>query len=205
MIALPDLLMFVAALVAVYLLPGPDMALMISSSAFNGARSGLLTAVGLAIARTVHVILSAVGLAALLHAHPALFDGVRWLGAAYLLLLAWKLLRTSASSDAAQGHQTGRGWAAIRSGIMTNLLNPKALMFCAFLLPQFITAQHNLTTQYLTLGAILVGLGFAFDLVYALAAARLAQRLAGSGTIQTACRLLLAGIFGAAAIRLGLQ
>lgn len=204
MIALPDLLLFMAALAAVYLLPGPDMALILSTSAFRGPRSALMAASGLAISRTAHVTLSALGLAALFHAHPLLFDGVRWLGAAYLLLLAWKMLRTAEIGEAEEAHDAGKGWGAIRSGIMTNLLNPKALMFCALLLPQFVSAQHDLAAQYLTLGTILVGLGFAFDALYALAASRLAKRFSGSGSIRKASKLLFSGVFGFAAVRLAI-
>ena len=204
MIALPDLLVFVAALTAVYLLPGPDMALVLSTSAFRGPRSGLMAAVGLAISRTVHVALSALGLAALFHTHPVLFDVVRWFGAAYLLFLAWKMLQAEKTEGFASANTTGKGLEAIRSGVMTNLLNPKALMFCALLLPQFISTEHDLTAQYLTLGAILVGLGFAFDALYALTASRLAKRFSGSGTMQKATKLMFSTIFGFAAIRLAI-
>ncbi|MEN3371911.1 LysE family translocator [Dechloromonas sp. ZS-1] len=204
MITLPDLLVFVAALTAVYLLPGPDMALVLSTSAFRGPRSGLMAAVGLAISRTVHVALSALGLAALFHTHPVLFDVVRWFGAAYLLFLAWKMLQVEKTEGFASANTTGKGLEAIRSGVMTNLLNPKALMFCALLLPQFISTEHDLTAQYLTLGAILVGLGFAFDALYALTASRLAKRFSGSGTMQKATKLMFSTIFGFAAIRLAI-
>lgn len=202
MISLPDLLVFVAALTAVYLLPGPDMALVISTSAFRGSRIGLMVALGLAISRTAHVMLSALGLAALFHTHPLLFDGVRWLGAAYLLFLAWKMLRAGESGESEGVNDAGKGWGAIRSGVMTNLLNPKALLFCAFLLPQFISTQHDLAAQYLVLGAILVGLGFAFDVVYALAASRFAKRYSGADALQKASKLLFSSVFGVAAIRL---
>ncbi|MDE2584483.1 MAG: LysE family translocator [Betaproteobacteria bacterium] len=201
---MPDLLVFVAALTAVYLLPGPDMALVLSTSAFSGPKSGLMAAAGLAISRTVHVTLSALGLAALFHTHPVLFDVVRWFGAAYLLVLAWKMLRAGVTEGFEGANFTGRGWEAIRSGVMTNLLNPKALMFCALLLPQFISTQYDLTAQYLTLGAILVGLGFAFDVLYALAASRLAKCFSGSGAIQKATKLLFSTVFGFAAIRLAI-
>lgn len=204
MIALPDLLVFVAALIAVYLLPGPDMALVLSTSAFRGPRNGLMAAIGLAISRMVHVTLSALGLAALFHTHPVVFDVVRWFGAVYLLVLAWKMLRAGETEGLEEANVTGRGWEAIRSGVMTNLLNPKALMFCALLLPQFISTQYDLTAQYLTLGAILVGLGFAFDVLYALAASRLAKRCSGSGAIQKVTKLLFSTVFGFAAIRLAI-
>ena len=204
MIALPDLLVFVAALTAVYLLPGPDMALVLSTSAFRGPRNGLMAAVGLAISRTVHVMLSALGLAALFHTHPVLFDVVRCFGAAYLLVLAWKMLRAGEAEGLEGDNVTARGWEAIRSGVMTNLLNPKALMFCALLLPQFISTEYDLTAQYLTLGSILVGLGFAFDVLYTLAASHLAQRFSSSGAIHKATKVLFSTVFGFAAIRLAI-
>ncbi len=163
-----------------------------------------MAAVGLAISRTVHVALSALGLAALFHTHPVLFDVVRWFGAAYLLFLAWKMLQAEKTEGFASANTTGKGLEAIRSGVMTNLLNPKALMFCALLLPQFISTEHDLTAQYLTLGAILVGLGFAFDALYALTASRLAKRFSGSGTMQKATKLMFSTIFGFAAIRLAI-
>lgn len=204
MIALSDLLVFIAALTAVYLLPGPDMALVISTSSFRGARNGLMAALGLAFSRTVHVTLSALGLAALFHSQPFLFDCVRWLGALYLLYLAWKMLQTGDSAESSGAAPTGAGWAALRSGVMTNLLNPKALMFCGFLLPQFISTQHDLGAQYLTLGTILVALGLVFDVVYALAASTLAKRFSGSGTLRKLSRRMFSGIFGFAAIRLAI-
>lgn len=201
---MPDpshLLLFVAALTAVYLLPGPDMALVIASASLQGMRHGLMAALGLALSRTLHVTLSALGLAALFHAHPLLFDLVRWLGAAYLLFLAWKLCRAGAGERPAPGAGAGAGWAALKRGFLTNLLNPKALMFCALLLPQFISARHELAGQHLLLGAILVGLGLLFDGLYALAAARLARRLA-AGPVPRLPRLLFSGVFGFAALRL---
>ena len=60
---------------------------------------------------------------------------------------------------AAQGAEAHAGLAAMRRGVMTNLLNPKALMFCALLLPQFVSTQHDISAQYLILGSTLVGIG----------------------------------------------
>lgn len=203
-IDLPDLLVFVAALVAVYLLPGPDMALVISSSAFRGARSGLMAALGLALSRALHVTLSALGLAAVFYAHPMLFDCVRWLGAAYLLWLALRLLRPGESDAPEPAAEAAAEWAAMRKGVMTNLLNPKALMFCALLLPQFISAQKDIASQYLILGSILVGTGFLFDVVYAAAASSIAGRISGSRSAGKFLKLVLSGVFGLAAVRLAI-
>ena len=200
-----DLSVFVAALVAVYLVPGPDMALVVSTSALRGLRGGLMVAAGLAAARALHVTLAALGLAALFHTHPLLFDGVRWLGAAYLAWLAWKVLGVGGPGgggdvDAAQG-----GLVALRRGFLTNLLNPKALMFCALLLPQFVSPGQGMAGQYLVLGSLLVGIGALFDGAYALAASSLKRRFSTTGATRRLSRIVLSSLFGMAAVRLVLN
>ncbi|MGI9142481.1 MAG: LysE family translocator [Fluviibacter sp.] len=202
MIESTDLLVFIAALVAIYLLPGPDMALILSVSAFGGRRSGLMAAVGLALSRAFHVTLTALGLAALLNTHPLLFDAVRWIGAIYLCWLAWKLLQATdhTPKDAQSIEQAG--WRALQKGFLTNLLNPKALMFCALLLPQFISPAGNLFKQYLVLGTILVAAGTVFDVFYVLASSSIARRFSGSRTGKKLARIVFASIFTLAAVRL---
>lgn len=202
MIESTDLFVFIAALVAIYLLPGPDMALVLSISAFGGRRSGLMAAVGLALSRALHVTLTALGLAALLNAHPLLFDGVRWVGAAYLCWLAWKLLQAPERTPTGVKANEQAGWRALQKGFLTNLLNPKALMFSALLLPQFISPSGNLIEQYLLLGAILVTLGSLFDVCYVFASLGIARHFSGSRTGQKLARLVFASIFTLAALRL---
>lgn len=205
MIASSDIYVFIAALVAVYLLPGPDMALILSTSAFGGRHNGLMVAVGLALSRALHVTLAALGLAALFIAHPLLFDAVRWLGAAYLCWLAWRLLRTPKANSAAMMAHHQVGIRALRQGFLTNLLNPKALMFCALLLPQFITPTGNLFEQYLFFGTILVALGAIFDVFYVLASSGIAHHFSGSRTGQKVARIIFASVFALAAIRLAVS
>jgi len=205
MITSSDIYVFIAALVAVYLLPGPDIALILSTSAFGGRHNGLMVAVGLALSRALHVTLAALGLAALFIAHPLLFDAVRWVGAAYLCWLAWRLLRTPKASGANLMAHHQVGIRALRQGFLTNLLNPKALMFCALLLPQFITQTGNLFEQYLFFGTILVALGAIFDVFYVLASSGIAHHFSGSRTGQKIARVLFATVFGIAAIRLAIN
>ena len=201
-----DLSLFVAALVAVYLLPGPDMALAMSTAISRGTRHGLAAAAGLAASRAIHVSLAGAGLAALLAAHPDLFAAVRWVGAAYLLWLAWKVAMSSGQLALDGETADAPAWDAARRGVLTNLLNPKALMFCALLLPQFVhREQGSLAAQYLVLGLVLVGIGFAFDLCYVLLAGRLAAWLGASPRAARVQRLGFAAVFGVAAVRLALR
>lgn len=198
----PDLWLFVAALVTVYLLPGPDMAMVVSTSAMNGEKDGLLVALGLAASRALHVTLSAIGLAAAFKTHPVLFDVVRWIGAGYFVWIAWKIMRSVRGKASETKVEAHAGFAALQRGFLTNLINPKAFMFCALLLPQFISAQEPLLPQYLLLGSILVGLGVFFDVVFAVVAYRFAKRSEGANTVQKTAKVVFAGVFLMAAVRL---
>ena len=206
--ALPNLSLFIAALTAAYLLPGPDMAMIVSTSLGQGVRSGLLAALGLAASRSLHVTLSALGLATLFHAHPLLFDGVRWIGAAYLAWLGWKVATGQGPAGeapaAAAATSAPAGWTALGRGFLTNLLNPKALMFCALLLPQFIVKDGALLPQYLLLGIVLVLLGAIFDVLYVTLAARFTGRVLASGLGLRLAKTAFGGVFGLAALRLAL-
>jgi threonine/homoserine/homoserine lactone efflux protein len=204
MIETGDLFVFIAALVAVYLLPGPDMALVLSSSVFQSRQNGLMVAVGLALSRALHVCLAGIGLAALLKTHPLLFDAVRWMGATYLCWMAWKILRARDSHPGNDLQGGAAGWQALQRGFLTNMLNPKALMFCALLLPQFISPLGNLFEQYLALGTILVLLGAIFDVFYVFAASGIASRFSGSRTGRKIAQYTFASIFTVAAVRLAI-
>lgn len=197
-----DLWLFVAALVTVYLLPGPDMAMVVSTSAMAGERNGLLVALGLAVSRAVHVTLSAIGLAAAFHTYPILLDIVRWFGAGYFVWIAWKIINAEQGNGEPRNVEAYSGLAAIQRGFLTNMLNPKAFMFCALLLPQFIFAQEPLLPQYLLLGTILVGIGVFFDVVFAVVTYRFAKCSEGSSAVQKIAKVIFASVFVLAAIRL---
>jgi len=202
MLSLPVLSLYLAALVAVYVLPGPDMAMVMATSASRGVKNGLLTALGIAASRFFHVMMSGLGLAALLATHPLLFDAVRWIGAGYLLWLAWKVVRAKpAPETAVAAPEAGR--SVIARGFLTNLLNPKALMFCALFLPQFASPAHGaVLPQFVLLGVILVAVGLCFDTAYAFAAGGLARRLKGRRPMVKLQKGLLGSVFVVMAGRL---
>ena len=171
------LYLYLTTLIAVYLSPGPDMALVLAVSANQGRRAGVNTATGIAVARTMHVMGSGLGLAALFATHPGFLDIVRIVGAGYLFLWAWKMLRSPlAEGDVSTA--TASVSSNILRGFLTNLLNPKALLFCSLLLPQFTSSERGpLLTQFILLGVVLVTIGLLFDLIYVFLADGLVQRL----------------------------
>jgi threonine/homoserine/homoserine lactone efflux protein len=197
---------FLAALAVVYLIPGPDMILLLETAAVRGRIHALATALGLAMARAAHVTLAAVGLAALFKASPWVFDAVRLIGAGYLILLGIRVLRApTASADPAHGEtrrQAPTPAASLRRGLLTNLLNPKALLFCSVLLPQFVhPGQGAVFVQFGLLGTLLVALGLGFDVVYALAGGAIGRVAARSRTLQR----LRNGLFASLLIGFGLR
>lgn len=182
-----ELGLFIGALAIVYLVPGPDMLLVLHTSSTLGRGHGLATAIGLAIARGVHVALAGLGLAALFIAAPWLFDAVRYVGAAYLVWLALQLIRarSSAPTNQQEAPLQGSYYMAWRRGLLTNLLNPKSLLFCSVLLPQFVhSEQGSVALQFTLLGAMLVSVGLIYDTLYACAGAKMQRWFAGNKTKQ---------------------
>ena len=198
--------LFFMALTVVYLLPGPDMILLLQTGARQGRGPALATAVGLGIARGCHVALAALGLAALFKAAPWTFDVVRMAGAAYLLWIGIQCLRTTMLPDlngAPSSCAAPRWRQAIQRGLLTNLLNPKALLFCSVLLPQFIDPHAGaVLTQFATLGVILVSVGLLFDSAYALAGAALGRWLQRSPSAQRLQQWLFGSLLIGFAVRL---
>ena len=180
-----ELWMFIGGLAAVYLLPGPDMLLVLQTGSQQGHTRALATAAGLAVARGLHVALAALGLATLFVTAPWTFDVVRYVGGAYLAWIGLQLLRSpdaTANTDAANvgmfddSHR--RAW---RRGLLTNLLNPKSLLFCSVLLPQFVSpGEGPVLQQFTLLGGLLVGIGLLFDAGYATLGAALQRWFAGN-------------------------
>jgi len=120
--------LFIGALVTVYLLPGPDMLLILQTAGTQGRRAALAVAAGLALARCIHVTLAGLGLAALLHNSPQTFEGLRLVGAAYLVWLGIQGLR-DAWQPPTQEEGTAQGRNTFGAGALLSLSNPKNIVF----------------------------------------------------------------------------
>jgi threonine/homoserine/homoserine lactone efflux protein len=204
-----DLGLYLLALTMIFLMPGPDMILLLQTGARQGRGMALATALGLAVARTCHIALAAMGLATLFKVAPWTFDVVRIAGAAYLLWMGIHMLKPSSltSTSVADDAPQTRSWtAAVRRGLLTNLLNPKALLFCSVLLPQFIhPGAGPVAGQFAMLGGVLVVTGLLFDSVYALAGSWLGRWLERSPSAQKVQQWLFGGLLIGFAARLALM
>ena len=174
MLGTHDLALFAATVFVLNATPGVDMMLVLASTLRRGVRAGLMTSLGVATGCTLHTLLAAFGLAALLGASVAAFSALKWAGAAYLVFLAIGMFRQAALGDASataalDGSAPDTGWAAFRRGVLTNALNPKVALFFLALLPQFIgvDAPHK-TVAFLFLGAWVIVQGLLFLVAFVL-------------------------------------
>ncbi|PWK55323.1 LysE family translocator [Roseicyclus mahoneyensis] len=173
-------LAFVAASVAILVLPGPTVMLVISLALTQGRRVALATAAGAALGGSVALSLSLAGVGALVMGSPALFTVLKWVGVGYLMWLGAGLWRSAPQAGltlAATGHLAARDSFA-RAATVT-VLNPKGIAFFMAFAPQFIDPARPYETQaammvptYMTLAAM-NALGYA--LMADLARARLLQ------------------------------
>ena len=209
---LPDwatLVPFLAAGLALNLTPGADMAYIALTSTRQGARAGATAAFGIIGGSMVHCLAAAIGISALIMASQGLFTLIKYAGAAYLLYLAWKMLRPAAAqateagaiAPPAQGHLKVFGQAAL-----VNLLNPKVGIFMMAFLPQFADpARGHIAWQILVLGALFNLGSIPVNVGVAVMAGDLGRRLRGSSLAGRLARWLAASVMGGLAVRLALS
>lgn len=201
--------LFVGMTFVVSATPGPNMLLVMRTSARNGFRTALASMAGCMSALLVMMSISAAGLGALLQAFPAVFDALRLLGAAYLAYLGWCCWRAPVEdAPNAQGQRAGagdRGWALVRQGALVAASNPKAILFAAAFFPQFIQPSLPKLPQFgillLTFSVIEVG----WYLVYALGGHSLSHYLQRTGVRRAFNRLTGGAFMGFAAVMAGVR
>lgn len=155
MIVIPsDLPAFIAASTVLAFVPGPDLLFVLTETMLRGRRAGLLATAGLCSGLLVHTTAVAMGVAALVQASPTAFAALRYLGAAYLLYLAWRTFQ-SANASIADGEPVSFVTHAIyKRAVIMNVTNPKVLVFFLAFLPQFAQpARGGMAGQMLVLGA----------------------------------------------------
>src|SRR5262245_22727091 len=151
------LLLFAATVLPLICTPGPDMLFITAQTLSRGAGAGLRATAGVCLGYVAHSLLVALGLAAIIAASPVLFEGLRWVGAAYLLWLASQLIR-SALRPGKLAAAAAHGGAVLRRGFLTAFLNPKGMMIYFAILPQFMRHDASIALQAALLSAIFIGL-----------------------------------------------
>jgi threonine/homoserine/homoserine lactone efflux protein len=193
------------AVLLVTIPPGPDNAYIIAVAMDRGPRAGILSAAGMSLGMLAHATAAALGLALVLRSAPAALTVIRLGGSAYLAWLAVTTLR-SARRSGQLGHTPPPNRRILGRAVLTNLTNPKIILFFAAFLPQFARAGHGpAALQFLTLGLIFLIVGLAWDSVVGLSAGRLGTVLKSNGRAATALTVTAGLTFATLALLLLLQ
>ncbi len=154
-------LAFVAAVLAMQMMPGPDMMLVVARGAGQGRRAALACVLGFTAAGVIQIPALALGLAGVFQASPFAYEALRWLGAGYLVYIGLAFLLSSTRHAPGPGRVSGSAFEAFRQGFWNNLLNPKVLVFMLALLPQFVApASGSVELQFVVLGLTMKTCGF---------------------------------------------
>jgi homoserine/homoserine lactone efflux protein len=164
-------LLFCATETLLCLTPGPAVLLVVSLSLTGHAGAGVRAALGILAANAFYFGLSATGVGALLLTSWQLFFGLKWLGAAYLAWLGLGML-LARSGPETRGPVPAPARAGFRHGFLSQAANPKSLLFCTAILPQFIDPAAPLAPQIALLGISSIVLELAVLCAYAQLAAR---------------------------------
>jgi threonine/homoserine/homoserine lactone efflux protein len=152
---MPNFLLFLATSIAITVAPGPDNLQVLARGISQGRAAGLVAALGFAAGITFHTTLAALGVAALLRSSPLAFEAIKLAGAAYLIWIGIKALR---SQGLASAHQRAPQplMTVFRQSVLGNLLNPKVTLFFVVFLPQFVqpNGAQSVTVQMLELGVL---------------------------------------------------
>ena len=193
-IPLNQLLAFIAGGLVLNFAPGQDVFFASACGIQGGPRAGALAGFGVGLGVLVHLTLATVGLGAVIAAHPEALLAVKYAGAAYLLYLAWKSWTAGPVDPAARA--AVRPWSIVRRGALSNILNPKPVLFLLAFLPQFTHPSHGpIWQQILGLGLIFAFTGTLVTMGYGVVAGYAGQVLGPRlGVVNRIAAVLFAGL-----------
>jgi RhtB (resistance to homoserine/threonine) family protein len=210
MLGITGFTLFILAVMLLSVTPGPDTAYIVGRSVAQGRGAGVVSALGIAVGCVVHTLACAFGLTALLAASATAFTIVKFAGAIYLIYLGVRLIfaRPAAANSDKPAEET-RTRAAPKSlqqlfaqGFVTNVLNPKVVLFFVSFIPQFVAADSpHKTLAFLALGFVFVLVSTFWNTIVAWIAGSVTQRFSGKPNVK----LWLDRFVGSAFVGLGIK
>jgi len=193
---------FVIASVVLSLVPGPDNIFVMTHSALKGWRIGFYTTLGLCTGLIGHTVLVAIGVSVIFQTSAVAFNGLKIIGACYLLYLAWLSVQNKELNLGGNDNDsTNRSYYL--TGVIMNLTNPKVALFFLVFLPQFVnTDNENVTLQIFSLGLLFIVSALCVFTSIAYLASLLEDILKKSKTVNKNLNILAALIYVALAFNL---
>lgn len=189
--------LFVAASLALLLVPGPAVFYVIARGIEGGRPAGLVSCLGIEAGTLLHAAFAAVGLSAIVASSAAAFTIVKWVGAAYLVYLGLKKIFGNDEGDETVEVEREPLGRVFVQGVLVQVLNPKVALFFLAFLPQFVDPSRGpVWAQILLLGATLGAIGFFTDGLYALLGGTTGGWLKRRGTgLRRTGRYLSGGVY----------
>lgn len=203
------LALYCASAALLVISPGPDFLYVVTRGIAQGRRAGLLSAVGISVGLMCHTTFAALGLSAVLQSSEQAFAAIKYAGAAYLLYLGMRTLVSRSAPLPLTADPTAprvSAFAIFRQGVITNVLNPKAILTFMAFIPQFIsTSSTNASAQIVLLGAILALLAIGWFSGVGYFAGAVGGFLSRRTWYRHATRWVMGSMFVALGIRLAFQ
>lgn len=193
---------FVVVAVVIVITPGPDMAIVTRNALSHGRAAALWAGIGITTGLLVWTAASVLGLAALLASSAEAFTVVKWLGAAYLVVLGVRTLLSlrRGGGEPPEGLARHAGASPFRQGLLSNLLNPKIAVLFTSLIPQFVAPGPSATLESVVLAGVFAGIGLAWLVGYAFVASAASAIL-----IRPRVRTAMNAVTGTVLVGLGLR
>lgn len=203
MIPIETLITFFTASVLLALAPGPDNIFVLTQSALRGRSAGLAVMLGLCTGLIVHSSAVAFGVAVIFQTSALAFSILKFIGAGYLLYLAWHAFRASAVAISDKTDDDTNHWRLYRRGIVMNITNPKVSIFFLAFLPQFADPLRGpISLQILLLGGLFIVATILVFGAIALLAGTLGQWLNQSARAQKILNRIAGCVFIGLALKL---
>jgi threonine/homoserine/homoserine lactone efflux protein len=205
MFTIETLLLFVTASTLLAFVPGPDNLFVLTQSMSGGAKNGIYITLGLCSGLLFHTTAVAIGIAAIFQTSILAFNILKYIGAAYLLYLAFMSFKSNSQDKLKADIHKLTPFKLYKRGIIMNVTNPKVSIFFLAFLPQFTNPNNsNVTLQIFTLGAIFMLCALLIFSSIALLAGKLGTWFNRSPNAQNILNKTAGTIFAALAIKLAL-
>ena len=196
---------FMITSIIVIILPGTGVVYTLAIGLGRGFRASVAAAFGCTLGIVPAAAASIVGLAAIFHASALAFQIVKYLGVAYLLYMAWSILRDGGTLDVSADRQPASMMKTALTGTLINILNPKLSFFFLAFLPQFVDMEApHATPALLLLAAAFMGLTFIVFVGYGACAALARDYVVSRPAIMIWMKRSFAAAFGFLGLRLAL-
>jgi len=200
-LSIETIITFITASIVLSLVPGPDNLFVMSNSALKGWRIGLYTTLGLCTGLIGHTILVAIGVSVIFQTSAIAFNGLKIIGAFYLIYLAWLSIQNKELNLGGESKNSSNR-SYYFTGVVMNLTNPKVAIFFLVFLPQFVNSSNNVTSQIFMLGLLFIFSALFVFTSIAYLSSFLEGVLKKSKTINKNLNLLAALIYIALAVNL---